>query len=243
MSRPSGWRGTSILSVSKAELTDGVVIETQPGLDAGARYDGRAAGYDWLIGSEFYNRLAWSTSPRDYAAFAQRAVDSATGPLLDVAAGTASATADAYRRSSREVVVTDRSRDMLARAARRIAEGGRLRPGVRFVQADAFDLPFPPGGFDTVVCLGFLHLVDDPAGFLGRLRSLLRPGGRLFCSSLVAATPRGTRYLKLLHRAGEVASPRTADELARRTGQPWQSRGSMAYLELSMPLPESGRVS
>lgn len=209
-----------------------VVIETQPGLDQGARYDGRAAGYDWLIGRELYNRLAWSASPRDYAAFAQRAVDSASGPLLDVAAGTATATAGAYRDSDRPVVVTDRSRDMLAQAARRIAAGHRVRPGVRFVQADAFDLPFAAGSFDTVVCLGFLHLVDDPAGFLDRLRTYLQPGGRLFCSSLVAATARGTRYLNLLHRAGEIAPPRTADELASVTGKLWQRRGSMAYLEL-----------
>ena len=214
-------------------LPAGTVIETQPGLDPGARYDGRAAGYDWLIGRELYNRLAWSTSPREYAAFAQRAVDSATGPLLDVAAGTAAATAGAYRSSSRPLVVSDRSRDMLTRAARRIADGDRVRPGVRFVQADAFDLPFALGGFETVVCLGFLHLVDDPAALLDHLSVQLRPAGRLFCSSLVAATPRGTRYLNLLHRAGEVAAPRTAEELASLTGQTWLRRGSMAYLELS----------
>ncbi len=206
-------------------------IEAHPGLDPGARYDGRAAGYDWLIGSKLYNRLAWSTSPGDYAAFAQRAVDSATGPLLEVAAGTARATAAAYRTGARPVVITDRSRDMLTRAARRIT-AGRARPDVRFVQADAFDLPFPPGGFDTVVCLGFLHMVADPAGLLDRLQSQLQPGGRLFCSSLVAATPIGSRYLKLLHRAGEIAAPRTADDLAALTDRTWHRRGSMAYLEL-----------
>ncbi|MGC4153414.1 MAG: class I SAM-dependent methyltransferase [Propionicimonas sp.] len=208
-----------------------VLIETRPGLDQGARYDGRAAGYDWLVGSEFYNRLAWATSPRDYAAFAQRAVDSATGPLLEVAAGTATATAAAYRTSARPVVITDRSRDMLARAARRVADSGRARPGIRFVQADATSLPFPPGGFDTVVCLGFLHLVADPVGLLDHLRAQLRPDGKLFCSSLVAATPRGKRYLDLLHRAGEIAAPRTPDELATVTNLTWHRRGSMAYLE------------
>ncbi|MEA5052402.1 MAG: class I SAM-dependent methyltransferase [Propionicimonas sp.] len=214
-----------------AKLPAGVVIETRPDLDPGARYDGRAAGYDWLIGRELYNRIAWSTSPRDYEAFARRAVRSASGPLLDVAAGTATATANAYRTSSRPVVVTDRSRDMLARAARRIADGTRVRPGVRFVQVDAFALPFAPGSFDTVACLGFLHLVDDPAGFLDLLTALLKPGGRLFCSSLVAETGRGARYLALLRRAGEVATPRTADELATITARTWRSRGCMAYLE------------
>jgi len=208
------------------------VIESS-GLTAGAEYDGRAAAYDRLVTSRLYNRLAWGTDPADYAAFARRAVDSAPGPLLDVAAGTAAATADAYRNSSRTVVLTDRSRDMLAEAAQRLAAGGAVRPGVRFVQADAFALPFQPAEFDTVVCLGFLHLVDDAVGFIGGLRSLVAPGGRVFCSSLVAATPIGTRYLRLLRRAGEVAAVRTADDLATMFRSPVLRRGSMAYLELS----------
>lgn len=212
-------------------LPTGVVIESEPGLDSGDRYDGRAAAYDRLIGSELYNRLAWSTSPTDYANFARRAVESANGPLLDVAAGTAIATSAAYRASSRPLVLTDRSRDMLAQASRRIAENGRVRTGVRFMQADAFHLPFPSGSFDTVLCLGFLHLVEDPADFIDRLRGQLRPGGRLFCSSLVTATRRGSCYLRLLHKAGEIAAPRTADELAALTGRTWLRRGSMAYLE------------
>lgn len=201
-------------------------------VDAGGVYDGRAAVYDRLVSSRLYNRLAWGTDPRDYERFAQAAVDSAGGPLIEVAAGTAAASAAAYRTSSRPVVITDRSRDMLARAAHRLAEEGVVRPGVRFVQADAFDLPFEPGDFDTVLCLGFLHLVEEPLELLGRLRRQLRPGGRLFGSSLVAATRTGSSYLALLHRAGEVAAPRTADELAELLGTTVRRRGSMAYFEL-----------
>nr|WP_300150175.1 class I SAM-dependent methyltransferase [Propionicimonas sp.] len=121
---------------------------------------------------------------------------------------------------------------MLAHAARRLATDDAVRPGVRFVQADAFDLPFAPAGFDTVLCLGFLHLIDDPVDLVARLRRQLRPGGRLFCSSLVAATPVGSTYLRLLHRAGESAAPRTADELADLIGTTVRSRGCMAYLDL-----------
>lgn len=208
-----------------------VTIESS-GEFGGSVYDGRADAYDRLIGSRWYNRLLWDTSPDDYAAFAQRAVDSAPGPLLDVAAGTATATCDAYRASDRMIVLTDQSRDMLTHAARRLAGEGELRPGLRFVQADAFDLPFPPGGFDTVISLGFLHLVDDAVGFVNGLRAQVRPGGRVFVSSLVAATAVGTRYLRVLHRLGEVAEPRTADQLADLFDTPVLRRGSMAYLEL-----------
>lgn len=200
--------------------------------DPGAPYDGRAAGYDALVGSRLYNRLIWRAEPSDYVDFARSAVGSASGPLLDVAAGTALFTADAYRDSDRSVVLTDRSRDMLARAAERIAAGGPLRPGVRFVQADAFDLPFEPGIFDTVLAQGFLHLLDDPADLIGRLLPLLRPGGRLFASSLVLTSGFASAYLRLLHRAGEVATPRSADELADLIGVPVRRHGSMAYVEL-----------
>lgn len=213
-------------------LPSGVTIEGS-GLDAGAAYDGRAAAFDRLVASRLYNRVAWGTDPGDYERFARTAVDSAAGPLLEVAAGTAAASAAAHRSNARPVVLTDRSRDMLAVAAQRLATDGRVRPNVRFVQADAFHLPFEPGGFDTVLCLGFLHLVDDPLDLVGRLRQQLRPGGRMFCSSLVSATRVGSRYLALLHRAGEVAPPRTADELAGLLGTVVRRRGSMAYFELT----------
>lgn len=195
-------------------------------------YDRGAATYDAMVSSRLYNRLAWGTDPADYAAFAREAVESGAGPLLDVAAGTAIATAAAYLASGRPVVLTDRSTGMLELAARRLTVDTRLRPDTRFVQADAFALPFPPGGFETVICLGFLHLVDDIVPFVDGLRAQLRPGGRLFLSSLVAATRVGTRYIRLLHRLGEMATPRTADELADEFGVPVRRRGSMAYLEL-----------
>ena len=209
-----------------------VIIESS-GIDDGGVYDGRAAAYDRLVGSRLYNRLAWGTDPADYEAFARRAVTSASGPLLDVAAGTATATATAYRVSNRAITITDRSTDMLRLAAERIARDGELRPGVRFVQANAFDLPFAGGGFDTVLCLGFLHLLDDPVGFVGGLRAQARPGGRVFVSSLVAGNRVGDGYLRLLHRLGEVATPRTADELADLFGAPVLRHSSMAYLELA----------
>ncbi len=195
-------------------------------------YDRGAATYDAMVSSRLYNRLAWGTDPADYAAFACDAVESGDGPLLDVAAGTATATAGAYLASARPVVLTDRSKGMLELAARRLTVDGRLRPGTRFVQADAFALPFPPGGFETVLCLGFLHLVDDIVSFVDGLRAQLRPDGRLYVSSLVAAMPVGTRYIGFLHRLGEMATPRTADELADLFGVPVRRRGSMAYLEL-----------
>ncbi|HEV2753139.1 MAG TPA: hypothetical protein VGV36_04805, partial [Solirubrobacteraceae bacterium] len=78
-------------------------------------YDRRAATYDRLVGSRLYNRLVWASSPRAYAAFAQRAERAGEGPLLDVACGSAVFTASIYGGSARPVVVVDRSTGMLQR--------------------------------------------------------------------------------------------------------------------------------
>ncbi len=45
------------------------------------------------------------------------------------------------------------------------------------------------------------------------LRAQLAPGGALYVTSLVAETPVAARYLALLHRAGEVATPRRQADL------------------------------
>jgi ubiquinone/menaquinone biosynthesis C-methylase UbiE len=65
----------------------------------------------------------------------------------------------------------------LAAAKERVAKAGLAN--VAFQQADIFDLPFPPARFDHVfVCFVLEHL-RDPAGALGRLKSVLKPGGSI----------------------------------------------------------------
>ena len=41
------------------------------------------------------------------------------------------------------------------------------------------DLPWPPASFDTILCYDVLEHLRDPWTALGRLRELLRPGGRV----------------------------------------------------------------
>jgi SAM-dependent methyltransferase len=207
--------------------------------DAGAPYDRRAAVYDCLVRSRTYNRIAWSTAPGDYAEFAAAAIASADGPLLEVAAGSAAATAELHASSQRATVLADLSRPMLERAARRIATARKgdereVPAHIRLVQADLFALPLPAHQFATVLGLGFTHLFDDLTALVAALRSQLLPGGQLHLAGLVAETRRGRHYLEILHRAGEVAAPRTAEELHGALGRPtdFRTRGCMAYATL-----------
>ena len=204
--------------------------------DTGAPYDRKAAGYDRLVRSRTYNRLVWATSPDDYTQFAAAAIAEDDGSLLDVGAGSAAATAELHAESGRPTVLADRSIAMLERAAERIAACANDPTDdpdrIRMVQADALDLPLD-GGFTTVLCMGLVHILDDPRALLDALLAQAAPGGVVHLSSLVAETGVGSRYLRVLHRAGEVAPPRTAAELSEMLGGiALDVRGSMAYASI-----------
>lgn len=167
-------------------------------------YDRRAATYDRVIGSALYNRIVWGASTVGYTDFARSALDSGNGPYLDVGCGSLVFTADAYRAAARELVLTDLSEGMLGRAADRVSSANAT-----LIRADLFDLPFDVGSFETVASFGVLHCIGDLDGALRAIADQVRPGGRVFLTSLVAETRRGKGMLRLLRRAGEVAEPRT----------------------------------
>jgi SAM-dependent methyltransferase len=81
------------------------------------------------------------------------------------------------------VVGLDRSRTLLA-AARRAARGARR---LRFVCGSYTKLPFEPGSFDAVLCLGTAlgYLGDEgDRAVLREFRRVLAPGGRLLIETL-----------------------------------------------------------
>jgi SAM-dependent methyltransferase len=86
-------------------------------------------------------------------------------------------------RAGYRVVGLDSSRTLLA-AARRAARGARRS---RFVYGSYTRLPFEPGTFDTVLCLGtalgYLGEEADRAA-LREFRRVLAPGGRLVIETL-----------------------------------------------------------
>ena len=197
-----------------------------------APYDRHAGKYDRLIGSRLYNRLIWGTRPEDYSAFADEALRAGEGPFLEVGCGTAVFTAAAYRETSRPLVLTDRSLEMLGRAAERLGDAPAT-----LMQADIHALPFSPGSFQTVACFAVLHVLDDPWSALAALREHMAPDGTLFASMLVTDRGGTSRpYLSLLRRRGEVGPLRSASDLKAAAISVFgdsvavQRTGSMAWL-------------
>lgn len=77
------------------------------------------------------------------------------------------------RRTVPCVLALDADRATIERAE---AEDGGA--GVRYVRGDVLTAPLEPASFDLVASVAALHHMDLAAA-LGRMRNLLRPGGRL----------------------------------------------------------------
>ena len=100
--------------------------------------------------------------------------------ILDLAAGTG-ASSVALARSGAEIVAADFSPGMIAEGERRYGPGavGGGIPNLRFVEANATDLPFEDDEFDTVTMSFGLRNVDEPEKALRELLRVTKPGGRI----------------------------------------------------------------
>ena len=209
----------------------GGLLSAVPAGRTGSTTYRQARTYDRVIGSAAYLRAVWSASPSEFADFTGSALAAGDGPFLDAGCGTAVFTADAYRASDRRLLLTDLSEEMLGRAQKRLPPGSA---DATLLQADLFDLPFAPASFGTVGCFGVLHCIDDLDGALAALAGQVAPNGRLYVSALGPATARSKVMCRLLDRAGEFATPRTAGEFEAAVARhlevvSFERRGSMAY--------------
>lgn len=113
--------------------------------------------------------------------------DAPSEPLLDAPCGALSslAHADGIERDG-EVVGVDLATAMLDRAKRRLMQMEPQYP-VRFVQADATDLPFGSGTFGAALSINGLHCIADPTSFVSEVARVLRPEGTFTFTTLVDA--------------------------------------------------------
>ena len=200
-----------------------------------------AAAYDHVVATRIYNRIVWGTSPADYVAFERRALESDTdGWMLDAACGSLVFTGDLFARDCRRrVVLLDHSMRMLRRARRRLeAACGRVPVSLVLLHADIVDLPFKDATFTTVSLPAALHAFDDPVVPVSQLRRVLAADGTMYITSLVRVPGRvfANAYLRGMHRGGQIAAPRSVEEVAQKLravdGLPdlhhW-TEGSMGY--------------
>ena len=137
-----------------------------------AHWNRRAAHFDEDFGHSI-------RTPAERAAW-DRILDlvlAGRGPLeaLDVGSGTGFLSFELAARGHR-VVGVDFAPAMIAEARRKAAASGA---SIRFEEADAERLPFPPGSFDLVMSRHLLWTLPHPEAAIDEWIRVLRPEGRL----------------------------------------------------------------
>ncbi len=165
------------------------------------QYDSIGGAYHFVAGLDIYHRLCWGVSTHEYREFASRARQAAEpGLLLDAGCGSR-----LFTTHLNHLIGTDASLEMLRRAQRRVPSA--------LVQADLLQAPFGNGMFDGVLCLHVAHVMENLDGLLRELRRILKPGGKLFLTSVVIVGQWRDRYLRMLSRRGILARPRSAHDV------------------------------
>jgi ubiquinone/menaquinone biosynthesis C-methylase UbiE len=127
------------------------------------------------------------------------------GNVLEVGCGSGAMAAEVLRRHADvRLTATDYDESMIDVARRRLASFGD-RAEVR--RADASDLPFADGAYDTALSFIMLHHVIDWEAALRELVRVVRPGGRLIGYDLLG--DRGGRFMH--DHTSETRRMRTAE--------------------------------
>ena len=142
---------------------------------------------------------------RHSAKLVELAVVGSGDTVLDVAGGYGEPSLTAARVVAPEgrVICTDISPEMLAFGKERAAKAGLNN--VQFIQGDAEQLEFPAASFDAILSRAGLMFLPDVVGTLRRLRTFLKPRGRLAATvwgpqptvQFTAAVPTISEALKL----------------------------------------------
>ncbi len=174
-----------------------------------AMFTSIAPRYDLLNHVLSFNidRVWWWRTARAFAAILKRPDAS----VLDLCCGTGDMTFALRRRAgsgTQQILGADFSHAMLQRAS---AKGKGKHPSLRWIEADALQLPFPDRHFDLVTsAFGFRNLADYDAG-LREIARVLAPGGE--CGILDFGEPGGligqcyrVYFKKVLPKIGTLLS-------------------------------------
>jgi SAM-dependent methyltransferase len=135
--------------------------------------------YDATWGQGFtalYDRGLKATEEAGLRRMRAELLAGAGGRVIELGAGTG-ANLDLYPDAVTEIVLTEPDPHMVRRLRDKLGASSR---SATVVEAPAERLPFADASFDTAVATLVLCTVPDPAGALGEVARVLRPGGRLF---------------------------------------------------------------
>lgn len=141
-----------------------------------------------MADARFWNRMAdrYARMPvRDPVSYAEKlrrtqALFSPDWRVLEVGCGTGS-TALEHAPHVAEYRATDLSPRMIEIAREKAALAPV--PGLTFEVAGIEEIAAPENGYDAILAMSVLHLVEDRQAVLARLASMLRPGGVLVSST------------------------------------------------------------
>ncbi|WP_431875863.1 SAM-dependent methyltransferase [Amycolatopsis sacchari] len=184
--------GYAVVVVRRAEEDARDTPEQPTATQVGEWYDQFSDFFDTALGRSFHSgifppehELPASATVAAVSLSQERMVDYLTGLLaptaggrhLDVGSGTGNSALQLAQRHGLDVTGANISRVQIAQATERAARAG-LADRVRFRFADAMDLPFPAGTFDSAWAVESFEHVGDRAAALRGMSRVLRPGGR-----------------------------------------------------------------
>lgn len=220
-------------------LTDDFIYEVQ-GLPKGD-YDKQSVQYDKVISNSLYNRIMWGNHSANYTTFSEYGLKNAESNVIaDIGCGTLSFTASAYaKEAQKEFYFCDLSHEMLRIGKKRLQVNSKVNTRYTFVRADALEMPFKSNVLQTVFCFGILHLFSQPEKLVIELNRMIKPGGKLFLTSLCTNRKWSSIYLNFLFKKGHVAKPMSSHEIQdylKSNGFNIESLnvvGGMTYIEAS----------
>ncbi len=134
--------------------------------------------------------------------------------LLDIGGGTGAAT-EQFAAGCAEVIVLEPDR-------RKIAQGRRRRPTIRFQEGRAEEISFPDATFDRVTSVVAFHHMGNQESALAEMRRVLRDSGRLVVFELPPSRAPGPiyRWIAGYRHAGHMAfhGPEVLKEKLRAAG-------------------------
>jgi SAM-dependent methyltransferase len=147
--------------------------------------------------SSVISRLVWGGGTRPYYESMAAADDvPAGGTIVDCPCGAAPALRAISPNGAANYVGVDLSPSMIRRARQRAAARGLFK--VKFIEADATEIPLGSGSADLFFSFWGLHCFADPQAAMTEGARVLKPGGRLVGSSFVRG--RDTLRQRLLIR-------------------------------------------